>query len=60
VDIDTWLISATEDARRRGLDGLCPLLETLARSTRALRNADEVARTRRAFTDESPTTEKPS
>ena len=45
MDIDAWLTSACEDARRRGLDGLCPILETLARSTRALRAADEIART---------------
>ena len=41
MDIDAWLIWASDDARRRGLDGLPPLLETLARSTRALRAADE-------------------
>src|SRR5438105_1340445 len=35
-----WLKAACEDAERRGLAGLRPLLETLARSTDALRDAD--------------------
>lgn len=48
MNVDTWLTWASEDARRRGLDGLAPLLETLARSTRALRAADEAARTQPA------------
>lgn len=34
-----WLQQATADARRRGLPELAPLLETLARSTEALRAA---------------------
>ena len=40
MNIDAWLTWASDDARRRGLEGLVPLLETLARSTRALRAAD--------------------
>jgi hypothetical protein len=36
----TWLALATEDADRRGLPALRPLLESLARSTAALRAAD--------------------
>ena len=48
MDIDVWLTSACEDARRRGLEGLCPILETLARSTRALRVADEAVRSKEA------------
>jgi hypothetical protein len=44
MDIDAWLTSACDDARRRGLEGLIPLLETLARSTRALRAADTMPR----------------
>lgn len=44
MTVDAWLESAIEDARRRGLDGLIPLLQTLARSTRALRAADEDVR----------------
>ena len=35
-----WLASATVDADARGLPELKPLLETLARSTQALRDAD--------------------
>ncbi|MGH9307752.1 MAG: hypothetical protein ACRD1U_00165 [Vicinamibacterales bacterium] len=41
MDIDSWLAAALADARRRGLPELAPLLETLARSTAALRKADE-------------------
>ena len=44
MDVDAWVTSASDDARRRGLEGLPPLLDTLARSTRALRKADEVQR----------------
>lgn len=44
MNVDAWLRSATEDARQRGLEALIPLLETLARSTRALRAADESLR----------------
>jgi hypothetical protein len=43
-----WLRAASEDADRRGLPELKPLLETLARSTVALREAD------RAMRDEAP------
>ena len=35
-----WLDNATQDAERRGLPELKPLLEALARSTSALRTAD--------------------
>ena len=45
MTVDAWLAAATENARGRGLDALVPLLETLARSTRGLREADEAART---------------
>lgn len=38
--IDAWLAAAVADAERRGLPELKPLLETLARSTAALREAD--------------------
>ncbi|HEY3384149.1 MAG TPA: hypothetical protein VGK32_20510 [Vicinamibacterales bacterium] len=38
--VDAWLRSAVEDAERRGLPELRPLLEGLARSTIALRSAD--------------------
>jgi hypothetical protein len=45
--IDAWLAAACADAERRGLPELKPLLESLARSTAALRaaNADIDART---------------
>jgi hypothetical protein len=39
MTIDTWLQSAIADAGRRGLPELKPILETLARSTSALRAA---------------------
>jgi hypothetical protein len=39
--VDAWLAAAIEDAERRGLPELKPLLEALARSTAALRAADE-------------------
>jgi hypothetical protein len=38
--IDGWLAAACADAAQRGLPELKPLLETLARSTMALRAAD--------------------
>ena len=40
MDIDAWLAMAIADADSRGLAELRPLLEALARSTRALRDAD--------------------
>jgi len=40
VTIKTWLDNAIQDAERRGLPGMRPLLEALARSTSALRSAD--------------------
>jgi hypothetical protein len=42
--IDAWLDAAIADATRRGLPGLAPLLETMAKSTAALREADREAR----------------
>ena len=38
--VSAWLASAVVDARERGLPELEPLLESLARSLRALRSAD--------------------
>jgi len=35
-----WLENAIQDAERRGLPDLKPLLEALARATSALRSAD--------------------
>lgn len=40
MTIKTWLDTAIQDAERRGLSPLRPLLETLARATSALRTAD--------------------
>ncbi len=40
MTIKTWLENAMQDAERRNLPGLRPLLEALARSTSALRGAD--------------------
>lgn len=40
VTVKVWLESATQDAERRGIPALRPLLESLARATSALRAAD--------------------
>ena len=40
MTIKAWLDSAVQDAERRGLTGLKPFLEALARATSALRTAD--------------------
>jgi hypothetical protein len=40
MTVDTWLTAALEDAERRGLPELKPLLESLAQAMRALRAAD--------------------
>jgi len=40
MTVKIWLDNAIQDAERRGLPALRPLLETLARSTSALRTAD--------------------
>ena len=42
MTIEAWLKAACEDAERRGLADLKPLLETLARSTASLREADRL------------------
>jgi hypothetical protein len=42
LTIESWLKAASEDAERRRLIELKPLLETLARSTAALRDADRL------------------
>ena len=39
--VEAWLAAAIADAERRGLPELKPLLETMARSTAALRVAYE-------------------
>jgi len=40
MTIKLWLEQAMQDADRRGLPALRPLLEALARATSTLRNAD--------------------
>jgi hypothetical protein len=40
MTVDEWLATTIADAERRGLAALKPLLETLARATKALRAAD--------------------
>jgi hypothetical protein len=40
MTIDQWLQSALADADRRGLPALKPVLEALAKATKALRAAD--------------------
>lgn len=40
MNIADWLAAACADADRRGLSELKPLLESLARSTAALRTSD--------------------
>ena len=44
AQIDAWLRAASADAERRGLPQLKPLLEGLARSTAALREAERTLR----------------
>ena len=39
MTIELWLKAAIDDAERRGLPGLKPLLEGLAQSTKVLRSA---------------------
>lgn len=48
--IDAWLAAACADAERRGLPELEPLLRALARSTTALRTADEAHRSEQSAT----------
>lgn len=40
MDVANWLARASADAEARGLPQLKAMLETLARSTQALRDAD--------------------
>jgi hypothetical protein len=40
MTVDQWLQSALADADRRGLPALKPILEALARASKALRAAD--------------------
>ena len=53
MDVAAWLAHATAHAEARGLPELKPLLETLARSTQALRDADpEFGHAADDYTDE--------
>jgi hypothetical protein len=40
MTIETWLAAAVADAEKRGLHDLKPLLEALAKSTKALRASE--------------------
>ncbi len=40
MTVKTWLENAIQDAERRGLSALRPMLEALARPTPALRSAE--------------------
>ncbi len=40
MKLNDWLEAARNDARRRGLTELQPMLDTLVRATQALRQAD--------------------
>jgi hypothetical protein len=42
MTIDAWLEAACDDAEKRGLPNLKPLLESLARSMALLREADRI------------------
>ena len=48
MTVQSWLAAATTDAERRGLPELKPLLETLARATEALRQAEAALDGRRS------------
>jgi hypothetical protein len=43
MTVEDWLAGAIADAERRGLHALKPILETLAKSTAALREAEHAA-----------------
>lgn len=43
MTVQDWLVVAIADAERRGLSALKPILETLAKSTAALREAEHAA-----------------
>lgn len=58
MHIHDWLKAAIDDAERRGLAELKPLLESLARSTTALREHDRVARAAADRTADPGTSEK--
>ena len=45
MTVEAWLAAAVADAEQRGLPELKPLLETLAKSTAALRRAESAGET---------------
>ena len=53
MTVQEWLASAIAHAEGRGLAGLKPLLEGLARATDALRDADEQLRASEPSTSRS-------
>jgi hypothetical protein len=53
-DVAAWLARACADAEARGLAGLVPLLQGLARSTSALRDADPQLTGAATVEDEAP------
>jgi hypothetical protein len=59
MTIEDWLACACADADRRGLADLKPLLETLAESTRALREASWDDAGRQAADQGAPETPAP-
>jgi hypothetical protein len=58
MHVNGWLADAVADAEARGLPELRPLLETLARSTQALRDAD--GEFRHPAGDHAPRTSSPN
>jgi hypothetical protein len=54
MTVQSWLAAAVADAEQRGMPELKPLLETLARSTDALREADARIADRDADADVTP------
>jgi hypothetical protein len=59
MDVHRWLAHACADADARGLPALKPLLETLARSTEALRRADAAFRHPALKDDSEPPENRP-
>lgn len=59
MDVNRWLESACADADARGLPALKPLLDTLARSTQALRRADAAFRHPALAGESEPTESRP-
>ena len=60
MTIDAWLKAACDDADARGLPELKPLLESLARSTAALREADRLVNRNATSTNHERRLDPPS